>query len=314
MKATRPASPAAVLVVVGLVVMAAAAGPALAQGRSETAPGQSKEKPSETSRKTPSSNSSRTTESSARASVSGISSPITATTPTSAPASSANAVIYYGSWLDDASIVTPGDVWVGLSSGYWRGQGSRQIDAPVASAAVGISRRVQAGGSFSFYHFHDADGFSDTGAGNMSVYGKVVLIDPATTTKAMGVAITPLLEFSPGGEDQIGWALPVSIEARRGNSRFYGSAGYFSRGSTFATIGADMAVGQRAAITASFGQSYASAGTHQTSLGVGGFYSLTAASGIFVGLANTFTPVEVGPGGLSLAGGFSFQLSQLKKP
>ena len=186
---------------------------------------------------------SRATESSARASESGISSPVTATTSTSAPASSANAVIYYGSWLDDASIVSPGEVWVGLSTGYWRGQGSRQIDAPVASVAVGISRRVQAGGSFSFYHFRDADGFSDTGAGSMSVYGKFVLIDPATTTKAIGVAITPLVEFSPGGEDQVGWALPVNIEARRGNTRVYGSAGYFSRGSTFATVGLDLAVG-----------------------------------------------------------------------
>ena len=291
------------------LLLVLAAGPAFAQGRSETAPGQSKPKPSETGSKP-----SRAVESSERASVSGISSPVTATTSTSAPASSANALIYYGSWLDDASIVSPGDVWVGLSTGYWRGEGSRQVDAPVASVAIGISSRFQAGGSFSFYHFQDADGFSDTGVGSMSLYGKFVLIDPATTTKAMGVAITPLLEFSPGGEDQVGWALPINIEARRGNSRVYGSAGYFSRGSTFATIGLDMAVGERASITGSFGQSYASAGTHQTSMGVGGFYSLTATSGVFAGLGNTFTPADMGPGGLSLAGGISFLLPQPKQP
>ena len=292
-----------------LVCVSLAAGPAFAQGRSETAPGKTKEKPSGSSSST-----SRATESSARASESGISSPVTATTSTSAPASSANALIYYGSWLDDASIVSPGDVWVGLSSGYWKGEGSRQVDAPVASVAVGISRRVQAGGSFSFYHFRDADGFADAGMGNMSLYGKFVLIDPSATKKAIGVAVTPLVELSPGAEDQVGWALPVNVEARRGNTRVYGSAGYFSRGSTFATIGLDLAVGQRAAITASLGQSYARAGTHQTSVGVGAFYSLSSTTGVFAGLGNTFTPIEVGPGGLSLAGGVSLLLPQVKQP
>jgi hypothetical protein len=223
-------------------------------------------------------------------------------------------VIYYGSWLDDASIVAPGDVWVGLSTGYWRGQGSRQIDAPVASAAVGINGRMQAGGSFSFYHFRDADGFSETGPGSVSFYGKFLIIDAATTAKAVGVAITPLVELSPGAEDQMGWALPVNIEMRRGNARFYGSAGYFSRGSTFATIGVDVPLGSRAALTGSFGQSYASAGTHQTSFGVGSFFSVTSTSGVFVGLGQTLMPSEIGPGGLSLAGGLSFLLPQPTQP
>ena len=239
---------------------------------------------------------------------------MTATTSTSAPASSANALIYYGSWLDDASIVAPGDVWVGLSSGYWRGQGSRQFDAPVASVAVGVSRRVQAGGSFSFYHFRDADGYADAGMGNMSAYGKFVLVDPSATTKSIGVAITPLVELSPGALEQFGWALPVNVEARRGNTRVYGSAGYFSRGSTFATVGLDVPLGQRAAVTASFGQSYARAGTRQTSLGVGAFYSLTPTTGVFGGLGSTLTPPEMGPGGVSFAGGLSFLLPQLKQP
>lgn len=282
-----------------------AAGPAFAQGRSDAAPGQSKEKATTTN--APSGGSSR-------ASQSGIASPVTASTSTSAPASSANAVIYYGSWLDDASIVAPGDVWVGLSTGYWRGQGNRQIDVPVASAAVGINNRVQAGGSFSFYHFRDAEGFSETGPGSMSVYGKFLILDPSTTATAIGLAITPLVELSPAADDRVGWALPVNLEARRGNTRFYGSAGYFSRGSTFATVGVDVPVGSRVAITGSFGQSYASAGTHQTSFGVGSFFSVTSTSGVFVGLGQTLMPEAVGPGGLSLAAGFSFLLPQPTRP
>lgn len=292
-----------------LLSAAIAAGPASAQGRSDAAPGKSKEKTEKSTSPGPT-----TSTTSTRAPQSGIASPVTSSTPTSAPASSANAVIYYGSWLDDASIVAPGDVWVGLSSGYWRGQGSRQIDAPVASVAVGINGRVQTGGSFSFYHFRDADGYSDTGPGSATLYGKFLVLDPSTSARALGVAVTPLVELSPGAPDQVGWALPVNIEARRGSARFYGSAGYFSRGATFATVGVDLPVGSRGAITGSFGQSYASAGTHQTSFGVGGYVSVTSASAVFVGLGQTLMPESVGPGGVSLAGGFSFLLPQPTHP
>ena len=285
-----------------------AGGPVFAQGRSDSAPGQTKDKT--TSSSSPKSSGG----SSSRATQSGIASPVTASASTSAPASSANAFIYYGSWLDDASIVAPGDIWIGLSTGYWRGQGNRQIDAPVASAAVGVTSRIQAGGSFSFYHFRDPDGLSETGPGSMSVYGKLLLFDPAATAKNVGLAVTPLIELSPSAEHELGWALPVNLEVRRGSSRFYGSAGYFSRGATFATVGVDVPMGTRFALTGSFGQSYASAGTHQTSFSVGTFVSVTATTGAFVGLGQTLMPDAVGPGGVSVAGGFSFLLPQPTRP
>lgn len=281
-----------------------AAGPAFAQGRSGSAPGQNKDKPAKSA---PNPNASR-------ASQSGIASPVTATTATSAPAASANAVAYYGSWLDDASIVTPGDVWVGLATGYWRGDSNRQIDAPVVSAAVGISPRVQAGGSASFYHFRDADGLSENGFGSFSLYGKFQIADPTRAPNAIGVAITPLLELSPGSTSPVGWALPVNLETHRGDARIYGSAGYFSRGSLFGTIGADIPLTSRIYLSGTFGQSYARAGTHQTSIGVGASLGLTPTSGFFVGVGQTFMPAEVGPGGASIAGGMSFLLAQPEKP
>jgi hypothetical protein len=280
-----------------------AAGPAFAQGRSDSAPGQNKDKPA----KTPNPNASR-------ASQSGLASPVTATTSTSAPAASANAVAYYGSWLDDASIVAPGEVWLGLATGYWRGDSNRQIDAPVASVAVGLSPRVQAGGSASFYHFRDADGLSENGFGSFSLYGKFQLADPSRAPNAIGIAVTPLLELSPGSESPVGWAVPVNIETQRGDARIYGSAGYFSRGSVFGTIGADIPLTSRIFLSGTFGQSYARAGTHQTSIGVGASLGLTATSGLFIGLGQTFMPAEVGPGGVSVAGGMSILLPQPQKP
>ena len=142
----------------------------MAQGRSDSAPGKTKDKTRRSQR--------RARLSSSRASQSGLASPVTATSSTSAPAASANAVAYYGSWLDDASIVAPSDVWVGLATGYWRGDSNRQIDAPVMSAAVGITPRMQAGGSASFYHFRDAAGISENGFGSFSLYGKFLIADP----------------------------------------------------------------------------------------------------------------------------------------
>jgi hypothetical protein len=276
-----------------------AAGPAFAQGRSDSAPGKTKDK----SPKEPS-----------RASQSGLGSPATATSSTSAPAASANAVAYFGSWLDDASVVDPGDVWVGLATGYWRGGSNRQVDAPVVSAAVGISPRVQAGGSASFYHFRDAEGFSENGFGSFSLYGKFLIADPLRAPNAIGVAVTPLLELSPGSADPVGWALPVNLEARHGELRIYGSTGYFSRGSVFATVGLDIPVTSRVLLNGTFGQSYARAGTHQTSFGFGASMGLTATSGVFVGFGQTLTPTGMGPGGASIAGGLSFLLPEPNVP
>ena len=281
-----------------ILCIAVAAGPAFAQGRSDSAPGKNK----------PSKNANPGAKT--LASTSGLASPATATSSTSAPAASANAVVYYGSWLDDASIVQPGDVWIGLATGYWRGHNNRQFDAPVASAAVGINGRFQAGGNLSFYHFRDADGVSENGLGNLSMYGKVQLLDPNRAPNAIGLAVTPLIELSPGSTDEFGWALPVNVEARRGDLRIYVSSGYFSRGSIFASVGADIPIASRVSISGNFGQSYARAGTHQTSLGIGAALGLSATNSLYVGLGRTFMPADIGPGGVSLAGGLSFLLPQ----
>jgi hypothetical protein len=280
------------------------AGPAFAQGRSDQAPGQNKEKPA----KAAGSNSKT------RAAASGLASPVTSASPASAPATAANAAVYYGSWLDDASIVEPREIWIGLATGYWTGESNRQIDAPVVSAAVGVSRRFQAGGSLSFYHFRDAEGIAENGFGNVSLYGKLQVLDPYRAPNAIGVAVTPLVELSPGSEQTLGWALPVNVEAHRGNLRIYGSGGYFSRGSVFATVAADIPLASRVSLTGNFGQSYARESTHQTSVGIGASIGIAPTSGAYVGIGRTYMPSATGPGGVSVAGGLSFLLPSPKTP
>jgi hypothetical protein len=201
-----------------------------------------------------------------------------------------------------------------VATGYWRGSGSHQIDAPVASIVAGINSRLHAGGSLSFYHFRDPDGFSEQGFGSMSLYAKLLLVDPSKPGKRIGIALSPLVDFPPGSGQETGWALPVSIETRPGRMRLYGSAGYFSRGSIFGTVAAEIPMGTRASLTGTFGQAHANDGTRHTSLGIGTFVTITSSTGVFVGLGQTFMPPQVGPGGLSFAGGLSFFVSNPNTP
>jgi hypothetical protein len=263
-----------------------------AQGRSDSAPGKNKSKASE----------------------SGIPASSSASTATSTPASSPSTVIYYGSWLDDASIAPPGGAWIGLSTGYWRADVLRQFDAPVISGVVGLNRRLQIGGSVPIYHFNDGAGVSETGIGNIAVYGKALFVDAEKNPSRIGIAVAPLVEISTNPGSRIGWALPVNVEVRRDRVRWYGSGGYFSRGSVFGSVAAEVPVGERAAITGTFGQSYANAGSHQTSLGVSIGLSVSGATSVYAGLGKTLQPVAAGPSGVSIAGGASFLLTPPRKP
>jgi hypothetical protein len=225
---------------------------------------------------------------------SGIPASSSASSSTNAPSSSASSVIYYGSWLDDASIVPAGGAWIGLSTGYWKADALTQIDAPVISAVVGLNRRLQVGGSVPIYHFRDGTGLSESGIGNIAIYGKALIIDPATQANGIGVAVAPLMEISSGSPDRFGWALPLNVEVRRERL--------------------EVPAGERVSITGTFGQSFANAGSHQTSIGVSAGLSVSSTASFYVGLGKSFQPVAAGPGGTSLAGGASFLLPSKRKP
>ena len=117
----------------GFQPLGIAAGPALGAGPERSRhQGETKERPSN--------GGDAPTGSSSRASQSGIASPVTATASTSAPAASANRRdllrIVARRCLDRAARRCVGRAFHRLLE---RPQGSRQIDAPVASTAVGIA-------------------------------------------------------------------------------------------------------------------------------------------------------------------------------
>jgi len=270
------------------LISAAAAAPAAAQGKSGLALGQTKDK---------------TSHGGAAAAAAGSASPATSVSTTSTPATSASSALYYGSWLDDASTMTPGSAWLGLSTAYWKSTTGRQFDAPVMMGAIGVSPRTQIGASVPIYHFRDVDGFSSNGVGTISMYGKLMLVDPAGSN-GVGFAIAPLLQLAPASDQRLGWALPVNVEARTRRARIYGSTGYFSRGSVFVTVAADVPAGRKASFTANFGRSFAS-GSHETDLGAGLALFTSPTTSVFISLGRAFMSDPAAAGGMSLGGGVS---------
>jgi len=233
-------------------------------------------------------------------------SPATAASATSAPAASASSNLYYGSWLDDATVAAAHTLWVGASTAYWKADAARQVDAPILMGAWGVTQRVQVGGSLPIYHFRDQAGTAASGVGTVSVYGKAVLIDAGGAGR-IGVAVTPLIETAPGADSAFGWALPVNVEMRANRFRVYGSGGYFSRGSVFGSAALEIPAGRRMAVTGNFGQSHASA-SHQTSLGVTLSFFSTPTTGLFVSASHSSSAAALNNGGVSIGGGASVAL------
>ncbi len=221
-----------------------------------------------------------------------------------ASSSSSTRALYFGSWLDDASVMEPGAFWAGFSSAYWKAEAARQIDAPVILAAVGVAPWLQLGGSLPIYHYHDQSGVDAHGIGMVSMYGKVVLKNPAGADR-FGVAVAPLVEIASGTANRLGWALPVNVEARPGRVRVYGSAGFFSRGSIFGSGALELPVTSRLYLTANLGHASAGSGEGQTDVGIGAALFTSGASSVFVSLGRSLRTPDESAGGVSIGGGFS---------
>ena len=266
-----------------VLICTVTAAPAGAQGKSGSAPGQSKK--------------------GAAAAATATVSPATAAASTSAPSSSPNSVLYYGSWLDDASVMPRGSVWMGASTAYWKADTAHQVDAPVFMGAAGVAHRAQVGASLPVYHFNDQAGFTASGVGTVSVYGKVMLLD-ASAGRGVGLAVAPLIEVAPGADRAFGWALPLNVEARADRFRVYGSAGYFSRGSIFGTAAVEVPTSDRTAVTGTFGESHAG-DSNQTSVGVSLSFFVSPTTGLFIGLGHSSAGASLENGGVSIGGGIS---------
>jgi hypothetical protein len=216
-------------------------------------------------------------------------------------------------WLDDASVVEPGNVWIGVSMARWQGSGLSQTSIPVIDSAFGLTPRVQVGAS--------APRVAGT-LGTMFFSAKVgVLSDDVQTMK---VAVGPTLEvlndeMLPPGQRRVEWGLPVSAHMDRWASRIYGSTGYFSPGIWYVGTGIGRPVTDRIGVSASFSHAWATspapsglagaAGTPRNDLSGGASYDLNPHVTVFVSIGRTLGLTAEEGAGTTLGVGLSWTSS-----
>lgn len=181
--------------------------------------------------------------------------------PGGVPPAEITGVRNFASWLDDASIIEPGSGVMSFSAGYWRMAGFSELDVPSFDLGLGIAKRVQAGASVPVYHAGAPGGPVARGLGDLYLNAKIQLREPsAGPRQRIGVALVPLVQVLSAepaiGESRVSWGLPVAIEVQRSGWRMYGSTGYFSRGSLFASAAIELPLAEKAWITGTLTQSH----------------------------------------------------------
>jgi hypothetical protein len=166
----------------------------------------------------------------------------------------------FASWLDDASIAEPGTGVMSFAAGYWRMAGFSELDVPSFDVGIGLTPRVQAGASVPVYHASATGGPVSRGIGDLYFNSKIQLRAPAAGPGGrVGVALVPLVQVLSAepapGESRVSWGLPVALEVQREGWRVYGSTGYFSRGSLFASAAIELPLTGRSWVTGTLTQS-----------------------------------------------------------
>ncbi len=196
----------------------------------------------------------------------------TTTVTTTATAGRTSLPITFGSWLDDASTLAPGTASLSVSAGRWSARDGGQTDAPVFDLSAGVSKRVQLGLSVPFYHASYSDGFTSSGRGDIYATAKIKLV--SADDHRVGLSMSPLIEVLSDvalsdttlGLNRVNWALPVSVQAGTRTTQAFVTAGYFSRGATFAALGVTHAMSGTVTLSSSLTVSHSTKALSSTDL------------------------------------------------
>ena len=185
-----------------------------------------------------------------------------------APAGTTDGVRHFGSWLDDASLLPEGQGALSAGFGFWKTSSYNEFDIPSVDGALGVHRRLQVGVSLPYFRANEPAGLFAHGVGDVYLSSKFQLRNPGNGKTPIGFAVSPIVEilsFAPTpGASRVSWALPVSVELRREKWRTYGSTGYFSGGSIFASGAFELTLSKQAWLTGTLSRSHA---LHDNGLG-----------------------------------------------
>ena len=227
-------------------------------------------------------------------------------------------------WIDNANLIAPGAVWIGISTVRWQSDGASQISFPVVDAAIGMTPRFQIGASVP--RIVASDAFSQPGGLGTAFFNtKIGILNGSA--RPLKIAVAPTLEvlseaamqFAPIDQTRVHWGLPVSAEYDRGNSRVYGSTGYFSPGVWYTGAGAGTVIGTRVGVAVSFSRSWsrsalddpalAAPSRHDISTGVS--LDLTPRVGVFGSVGRTFNTAAQYGAGSTVSIGVSLTASRI---
>lgn len=245
-----------------------------------------------------------------------------------APQVAGTGIRNFGAWLDDASLLPEGMGSMSVSFGWFRSPVFHEFDVPVVDGAVGMTRRVQFGFSVPYYHANEPGGPVARGLGDLYLNAKVQLRDPAAHSNGIGFAVTPVLEVlstDPGPEgSQLNWALPASIELQRQRVRAFASAGYFSRGSLFASGAVELALSDRLWATGAITRSHSTKhdefsnvlglSPSRTDVNGGVTYLVASTVAAFGNVGRTISRQDANSASLVVSGGVSYSFAAWTTP
>jgi hypothetical protein len=223
------------------------------------------------------------------------------------------------SWLDDASLLSPGSMSLTVSAARWSGTDLAETDFPVLNAALGLTPRVQIGVSVPRVIGSGDSGGPAGGFGTSYLSGKIALLTGGSGVK---VAVSPMIEILgegavqalPAGDSRLQFGLPISVELSQGAARVFASTGVFSRGAWFAGGGAGVQATPRVGASMSFTRSWGSADASgvtrdRREISGGVAYSATPRVGVYASLGRTIATTDENGAGTTIGAGVTFLLA-----
>jgi hypothetical protein len=179
---------------------------------------------------------------------------------------------------------------------------------------------VQFGFSVPYYHVNEPGGPVFRGVGDMYLSSKVQLREPSAEHHGLGFAVTPVVAVLSSDPTETGrrfnWAAPVSVELQRDGWRAFGSAGYFSQGSLFASGALEVAASQRVTITGTLTQSHSTIADEpaatlvlsrtRTDVSGGATFMLNPGVAVFGNVGRTISQQDANAASVVVSGGVSF--------
>lgn len=226
-------------------------------------------------------------------------------------------------WIDDATLMAPGTVWIGTSIVRWTGDGLSEVSVPVLDAAAAVTPRVQVAMSMPRVLGSGDPTGPQGGWGTTFANVKIGLV--RADTHGFNIAAAPTIEIlseaaivsADTGQSRMQWGLPISADIQRGTVRVYGSTGYFSPGVWFAGGGMANQVHQRVGISLSFSRSWSSSvstdptieAPTRNELAGGGSFEVTPNVAVFGSVGQTIATGPENGGGRTFSVGVALTTS-----